>query len=1133
MRSLLAGWRVSLHRTRADWPIVAAAWLITLLAAVLLSAGPIYSSAASEAGLHRALADAPAADVSIEVSLYSASGNASGVGGRVQAELRRAIASVGGSIVRDWRGVSLLELPPLPAGKAGDQAILGFRDGLPDHARLVAGDWPADGGGASEPIPVVVVDAAAKELRLRVGDALILVAHRLDETLPVAVRVVGIFAVDSNTDSYWNGDEQLLEGISDNGHFRSFGPFLTTQNDLLLHAGVASVHMQWQAIPNFEQLAVDDAAQLRRRVEALPERLKVATDEATYVATGLPSILGDAERSLLVSRTGVLLLIAQLAILAAYAIILIASQLVDHRRIDTALLRSRGAGPAQVALLALGEGLLLAIPAVLIAPWLAVASLSLLNVVGPLAEVSLQIVPRVTIDAYVAAGVAGIGCVALLVLPAFLSSRGFAAEQGGLSRQETRTFGQRMGLDIALLAVTGIALWQLRLYGAPLTSTVQGRLGLDPLLVAAPAIGLLAGGVLALRILPLLAQGVERFVSRGRDLVASLGSRQLARRPLRYTRSALLLMLAMSMGVFALSYAATWSSSQRDQAEYQSGADVRVVPGSSSGGLPAWALPGAYAGLASVGRVSPLERITDGVLLAASGSADLLALDADTAAGIVLLRSDESAKPLDELMRALREGRPKPTLAALPEGAAYLRVVPRLDIGSIGMLVFDPDTGEDQLVPFDPGTQVDLRVSASAVVVDAHGLLYRVDSDLVPVEGPTTSLLLPLAGTNQVSGGGSTPLGTRLDGPVRLAGLGVDLWLPAGSVTSDSVVGVSEASAAVDAAGPWTQVPLDSVGVWRAKMAQGFQVLGDVAAGQTQGLAVQLGTEGPNGIIYGNGTSAPAVRLGFVPASVASSDAAVPVIANRAFLAATASAPGETITATVEGAVRRLTISGVVDSFPTTDPVRPLLIFDEPTLGLLRLQGTSTARSADEWWMATTGGDVGALIGALRDSPFQSADVVSVVDRTRSLSTDPVALGIIGALTLGFVATGLFAVVGLTVSAAVSARQRRTEFALLRAIGLSGRQLSGSLWLENGSLVLVSLLAGTSLGLLIGWLVLPFVTVTQRATAPIPPVVVDVPWDRILLLDLASALALGVAVVVIGGVLRRLGVGSTLRMGED
>ncbi|MDP9467557.1 MAG: hypothetical protein M3P32_02285, partial [Chloroflexota bacterium] len=85
MRSLLAGWRVSLHRTRADWPIVAAAWLITLLAAVLLSVGPIYSSAASEAGLRRALADAPAADANMRVSLYGAPADASVIDGHVQA----------------------------------------------------------------------------------------------------------------------------------------------------------------------------------------------------------------------------------------------------------------------------------------------------------------------------------------------------------------------------------------------------------------------------------------------------------------------------------------------------------------------------------------------------------------------------------------------------------------------------------------------------------------------------------------------------------------------------------------------------------------------------------------------------------------------------------------------------------------------------------------------------------------------------------------------------------------------------------------------------------------------------------------------------------------------------------------
>jgi ABC-type antimicrobial peptide transport system permease subunit len=273
--------------------------------------------------------------------------------------------------------------------------------------------------------------------------------------------------------------------------------------------------------------------------------------------------------------------------------------------------------------------------------------------------------------------------------------------------------------------------------------------------------------------------------------------------------------------------------------------------------------------------------------------------------------------------------------------------------------------------------------------------------------------------------------------------------------------------------------------------------------------------------------------LSFLPASMAGYNAPIPALVNTALADSLEASNGDVLTADLAGRGRRLQIAGIVGSFPSTDPAQPLVIVDEPTLGLVRLQGTSGVRDPDEWWLSAKGGDVEKLAADLRASPFNTVNLVTVVDRTRSLSTDPVALGIIGALTLGFVATGLFAIVGLTVSTAVGARQRRTEFALLRALGLSGRQLATTLWLENGSLVLVSIAAGTTLGLLIGWLVLPFVTVTQRATTPVPPVLIHVPWDGILLLDLGSAAALAVAVIVIGAALRRIGVGSVLRMGED
>ena len=133
-------------------------------------------------------------------------------------------------------------------------------------------------------------------------------------------------------------------------------------------------------------------------------------------------------------------------------------------------------------------------------------------------------------------------------------------------------------------------------------------------------------------------------------------------------------------------------------------------------------------------------------------------------------------------------------------------------------------------------------------------------------------------------------------------------------------------------------------------------------------------------------------------------------------------------------------------AFPATDPTRPIAIIDLATLGLLRFEGSDAVEPADEWWLAVDDGARATVAQALTDAPFRSRAVLSQVARGQTLATDPIALGIIGALAIGFVAAALFAVVGFIVSAAVSARERIAEFALLRALGLSSGQLS--VWLS-------------------------------------------------------------------------------------
>ncbi|MGP1675290.1 MAG: ABC transporter permease, partial [Candidatus Limnocylindrales bacterium] len=259
----------------------------------------------------------------------------------------------------------------------------------------------------------------------------------------------------------------------------------------------------------------------------------------------------------------------------------------------------------------------------------------------------------------------------------------------------------------------------------------------------------------------------------------------------------------------------------------------------------------------------------------------------------------------------------------------------------------------------------------------------------------------------------------------------------------------------------------------------------------------------------------------------------VPALATRPFLDATARDVGDELSITIGGVRRAIVLVGEMRAFPTVDPAVPALIMDLPTLVLLRFGGTGAVDPAEEWWLATDPIDREGTVARARDPAIGSSVVLGADDRARDLAADPVALGVIGVLSIGVAAAASFAIVGFIASAAVAARERITEFALLRALGLSSGQLSGWLSLENATLALISLVAGTGLGLLVAWVALPFVTVTQDASAPYPPVEVSIPWSMIATLEAAGVVALTIAVIGLSRLLRRVGLASALRSGED
>jgi hypothetical protein len=684
-----------------------------------------------------------------------------------------------------------------------------------------------------------------------------------------------------------------------------------------------------------------------------------------------------------------------------------------------------------------------------------------------------------------------------------------AGVRAAIARQAGRTLAQRLGLDLALVVGAAIALWQLRLYGAPLTRNARGVLGIDPLLIAAPGIGLLAGAVIATRLIPRVAEIGERVLVRGRGLVAPMGGRGLARRPLRYTRSALLLMLAVALGTFGAAHVATWTRSQADQATYQAGADVRAEL--SQRAAPARTLGASFASIPGVRATMPVDRQKVDSGRGVRGGA-LLAIDADVASDILNVTPDADGRAVAGFVDLLAADRPAATGAVIPADSRRISIF--LDAAFVNAF-FDPSTTPAPLDAF-PG------LSATFVVEDGQGRLHRLASpDGAMLEGQAQRLTVELAETS------AGP--TSLIGPLRLRAVELGVAVPPNEGVTGTFevlsIDASSSEGRVDAA-TWAPIPLrpgDPGWSW-LDLSGSNPPRRLFPVDDTRWRIVAATEDGDIPLLFSG--SREVLRLTSDPATVG----ALGAIASRTFLDATGARVGETVSATLGGTPQPVRVLAVVDSFPTLDPSVPFLVVDARALVIARFAANGAIRDPDEWWLAAE--DQAAAAAAITAGPDTGATVVTTDGLATALLTDPLPLGVIGVLGLGSAAAMAFASIGFVVAATVSTRERQGEFALLRALGLSGRQLSVWLSLEHAFLLTIGIATGLALGLLLAWLVLPFSTLTSSGTVAVPSPIVVIPWPSLLPIAAVAGGVFAVTLLVLRGQLLNVRIGDVLR-GRD
>ncbi len=1074
----------TLRRLRAE-PVVALATVVTVtLALVLLAAGPIYSEALSVAALRRSLVDAPTATTAVDVSILVQPAEIEPVERLANERIERAFGDVDYDSYRSLRSSESFELPDQPNDDRIDLASVVWLESVESEIELTAGTLltPSDAT-----VPVLVDADAAATLDLAIGRSLT-VRPRSGTADPVTVEISGHYRVTDAFGRFWHARDGLVEPLTLGASFRTV-TMLTTREAML--GGLSSrPEVGTLAIPRFDQVGLDDVAPLRANLSSLESSLNrqrtLDSPEASSefdVVTSAPSVLVGRDRTLTVARSVIIAVVVQLAVLAAFALVLVAGLGVDARRSEATTLRARGASATQLLGQALVDASIIVVPIALAAPYLASHLVGLVDRFGPLASSGLVIDPRIGSEPWVVVGFASVATITLLAWPAFRAGRIADASEQRRSRSRIAGGLQRSGIDIAIVTLAVLAYWQLRTLDDARATTVRGWFGVDPLLIAAPTFGLVAGAFVALRVVPVAARIAERAIDRRRSATMALSGWQLARRPHRYTRTALLLIMSVSMGTFATAYEATWTASQAEQAAHEVGAEGRVVPNRRTGdSIAPLQLVSTLAAAPGVGTAMAVVD-TDLNLPVSDKPGRLIALDADQPN--ILTKASAGNENLPLALRELAARRP--SLAGLELPGEPVRLELAVDV-----------VPAESPIETD-GVDIPLAGSISLLLQDGNGLLHRLNAGQIGVGRVVRSIEL----LGEGSGTPTYPLSV-IDIQFNTA--------TQGPIDRDVAVAI-EPLELVDSDGNRSSIPLDETAWTSSTETQGF--LSQPANISSTGQAPVGGL----GLRIGSGSSLLSVVVihNVTPSSTVTPFDASPVsiagVATSSWLETSGAEVGEFIPIPFgRGDDVLVEITGVVPALPTVDPgSTDALLVDLPTLLWIERQPGRTVRRISEYWITVD--DASAVVDPLTRPPIEAVEVQLLRDREIELTSNPPALSAIGAMTLGFVAAGVFAVAGFVVTVMVSARERRSEFALLYALGLTERQHRRWMLSEQVILVATSLIIGTLLGLALARLILPVVSLSQDGTGVYPGVIVRYPWRRIALLELAlvGGLLLGMA----------------------
>ncbi|WP_330294865.1 hypothetical protein [Streptomyces sp. NBC_00503] len=451
------------------------------------------------------------------------------------------------------------------------------------HVRLVEGRWP----GAPEPggpIPVALSQSAARSIGARVGMVLEAAAG---SSGPLEAEVVGLYAANDEADVYWTDLACLTRACLSPTptrppltYWQTAGLIAPESLDRLGEWGQGKARDFWRIPVDTRNLRADQLPDTAKEVASYmagPTATQLGWDTHRSdldIASGLPELFKQAEARQRAAAPLAAMGPAGAAGVAFVVFCLAAALTGDRRGSELRLLLARGGSRAGIVRRLLAESAVTVLPAAALATALAVVLLP---------------TPRVTATVLAASAATLVSLLAFPLRAAVLLS----PPRGPSPRR-------RLVVELLVLAATAAAVFEVRSRGiAPAGS------GVDPLLVAAPLLLALCGGLLLARVQPALVGALARAAGRGPGLIGFLGLARAARGAGGMSRPSVLplvaLLLAVTTGGFGGTVLTAVQDVRLEVVRQAIGGDAQIAAPSST--LPesltkaAAALPGVRSSL--------------------------------------------------------------------------------------------------------------------------------------------------------------------------------------------------------------------------------------------------------------------------------------------------------------------------------------------------------------------------------------------------------------------------------------------------------------------------------------------------------------------------------------------------------